>query len=133
MHVIKTNLVLNCIDITVSGFWSPEHLDDFAQDLTRAIVAFPATGRLPASLYNFTDAAIQPQSVVAKMQAMASSKAFAGRKVALYTEGQLARLQAKRVSEAGSNMRVFDTRADAIAWLMDHEMKPAGISASPQR
>lgn len=133
MHAIKNNLILNCIEITVSGFWSPEHLDEFAEDLKRAIAAFPATGRPPASLYNFTDAAIQPQSVVAKMQAMASSKALAGRKVALYTEGRLARLQARRVADAGSNMRVFETRAQAVAWLADHKADTVAVSASLPR
>lgn len=130
MHHIKNNLTLNCIEITVSGFWSPAHLEEFTVDLKRAIAAFPATGRPPASLYDFTDAAIQPQEVVAKMQAMASSPAFAGRKVALYTEGRLARLQAKRVSDAGTNMRVFDTRAEAVAWLLDRA-PPLAVEAAP--
>ena len=130
MHVIKNNLALNCLEITVSGFWTPEHLEAFAADLKQAIAAFSATGRTPASLYNFTDAAIQPQVVVARMQAMASSKDLAGRKVALYTEGRLARLQAKRVSEAGSNMRVFDTRADAVAWLSGEDAVPMAIAAT---
>jgi len=66
---------------------------------------------------------------------MAASKDLAGRKVALYTEGRLARLQAKRVAEAGSNMRVFDTRADAVAWLIGEDAVPMAIaaSASPER
>ncbi len=133
MHVIKNNLALNCLEITVSGFWTPEHLDAFKADLKQAIAAFPTPGRAPASLYNFTDAAIQPQVVVAKMQAMASSKDLAGRKVALYTEGRLARLQAKRVAEAGSNMRVFETRADAVAWLTSEDAGLTAIAAAAER
>lgn len=132
MHRIVNNVPLGFIEITVSGFWDVDHLDDFARDLAVAIRDFPAIGETPASLYNFTDASIQPQIVVAKMQEMARSPAFAGRRVALYTDGSLARLQAKRVSEAGANMRVFYSRADALEWLAASRpimARPAGMHA----
>ena len=108
MHTIANRVAENFIEITVTGFWSIDHIADFVDDLRNAIREFPGlTNTPPMSLYNYTDAAIQPQDVVAAMQAMASSAEFGGRKVALYTEGAFARLQAKRVAAAGRCDRLF--------------------------
>ena len=117
MHRITNRIAEGFIEITVSGFWEADHIVEFAADLRAAIRAFPATGSPPASLYNFTDAAIQPQDVVGAMQGLAAAPDLAGRKVALYTEGAFARLQAKRVAAVRDNMRIFGSRAEAIAWL----------------
>jgi hypothetical protein len=121
MHTIVNNVELGFLEITVVGFWEPDELDAFAADLRRAIQAFPDIGRPPGSLYNFTRAAIQSQQVVRKMREMAASPAFAGRRVALYTDGGLARLQARRVAMASDTMRVFESRAEAVAWMVGAE------------
>jgi hypothetical protein len=101
----------------VRGFWEEEHFDDFVRELHAAIASFPQSGKPPMTLYNYTHAWIQPQAVVTKMRALAKHPAMIDRKVAMYTEGVLARQQAKRVTEGRDNMRVFDCRADALAFL----------------
>ena len=119
MHGIESNLKLGFIEVTVEGLWNDEHFDEFAADLRAAILAFPNTGKPPMTLYNYTRALIQTQSIIARMQALAHHPAMIDRKVALYTEGCLARQQAKRVAGGRDNMRVFDSRDSAVAFLLD--------------
>ncbi|MEG3125650.1 hypothetical protein [Sphingomonas sp. GB1N7] len=119
MHTIENNLKLGFIEVTVEGLWSEDHFDQFVADLRAAILTFPDTGRPTMTLYNYTRAQIQTQSVIGRMQALANHPAMVDRKVALYTEGCLARQQAKRVAGSRENMRVFDSREDAIAFLLD--------------
>lgn len=126
MHRITKNVAGGFVEITVRGFWQAEDIPAFAEDLRQALREFPCS----KSLYNFTDAAIQPQDVVAAMQAMAQSPAFAGRRVALYTEGAFARMQAKRVASVGYNMQVFGSRVEALAWLAADPVEPALIAYS---
>jgi len=119
MHSIKNNITLGFIEVTVEGLWDEPHFDRFAADLRAAILAFPNTGRPPMTLYNYTRASIQTQAIVAKMRALAHHPSMLDRKVAMYTEGCLARQQAKRVAGDRHNMRVFDSRDSALAFLAD--------------
>lgn len=118
MHRIDRLLAQRIIEVTVSGFWDEAHFDTFVADLRDAIAGFPP-GVPPMTLYNYSDAAIQTQAVVAKMRALALHPSMVHRKVAMYTEGVLARQQAKRVAEGRDNMRVFDSRAAALAYLLN--------------
>ncbi|KQS01876.1 hypothetical protein ASG11_13705 [Sphingomonas sp. Leaf357] len=119
MHTIEHNLKLGFIEVTVEGLWTEADFDRFVADLRAAILTFPDTGRPPMTLYNYTGAQIQTQSMIARMQALAAHPAMIDRRVALYTEGCLARRQAKRVAGNRDNMRVFDSREEAIAFLLD--------------
>jgi hypothetical protein len=114
-YVFQTNIYLGIVEITVSGIWSEEEFARFESDLTKAIVSYPSS-KPPMSLYNYTNASIQTQSVVAKMQDLARAVS-PDRSVALYTEGSLARLQAKRIASVAPNMEVFETRQGALGWL----------------
>ena len=119
MHRITYLPAFHILDIEVSGFWRVQDFRTFAANLAAALAAAP--GRLPPnSLYNYTDAAIQSQELVAMMQAMAQ-QVDPGRRVALYTEGRLARMQARRVAAHCPSMAVFDDRPSALAWLVGAE------------
>ena len=119
MHSIVNNVKLGFIEVTVEGLWSEHHFEQFAADLRAAIIAFPDIGCPPMTLYNYTGASIQTQSIVARMHALAHHPAMIDRRVAMYTEGCLARQQAKRVAGNRANMRVFDSRECALAFLAD--------------
>lgn len=119
MHSIVNNVKLGFIEVTVEGLWSERHFEQFAADLRAAIIAFPDIGCPPMTLYNYTGASIQTQSIVARMQALAHHPAMIDRRVAMYTEGCLARQQAKRVAGNRTNMRVFDSRECALAFLAE--------------
>lgn len=117
LHTITTNEQLRFIEVKLDVLCSMEEFQSFVAELRRTITLFPAGARSPATLYNFTDATIQTQEVIAAMKALAEHPSMTHRRVAMYTEGVLARQQAKRICENRSNMFVFSSRSDAIGWL----------------
>jgi len=78
-----------------------------------------ATGKRHMLLCNFSKSAIQPQEVIAMLQRVAVSMRLKSRKVTLYTDGKLARLQVKRIASVRDDMAVFDDRETALAWMLE--------------
>ncbi|MGC5796673.1 hypothetical protein [Sphingomonas sp. NFX23] len=78
-----------------------------------------ATGKRHMLLCNFSKSAIQPQEVIAMLQRVAVSMRLKSRKVALYTDGKLARLQVKRIASVRDDMAVFDDRETTLAWMLE--------------
>ncbi len=105
------------IEVQLTGLCSMDEFRVFIDELRAAIVSFPPGDQPPATLYDFTGATIQTQEVVAAMKALAENPAMVHRRVALYTEGALARRQALRISENRENIRVFRSCSEAIEWL----------------
>ena len=77
-----------------------------------------ATGKRHMLLCNFSKSAIQPQEVIAMLQRVAVSMRLKSRKVALYTDDKLARLQVKRIASVRDDMAVFDDPETALAWML---------------
>jgi hypothetical protein len=77
-----------------------------------------ATGKRHMLLCNFSKSAIQPQEVIAMLQRVAVSMRLKSRKVALYTDGKLARLQVKRIASVRDDMAVFDDRETTLARML---------------
>lgn len=117
MYTITINTALRCIEVKLEGLCSLDEFNAFVGDLRMAITTFPGFGPPPTTLYDFTGATIQTQEVVSAMKALAENPAMARRRVAMYTEGVLARRQARRICENRTNMFVFESRAAAITWL----------------
>lgn len=118
MHNITTDLGSGIIEVEASGFWTLEHVESFLRDLEREARRVLATGKRHMLLCDFTRAAIQPQEVIAMLQRVAVTMPLKSRKVALYTEGKLARLQVKRIASVRDDMAVFDDRETALAWML---------------
>ncbi len=118
MHTITTDLATGIIEVDASGFWTIEHVEDFLRDLEREGRRVLATGKRHVLLCNFSKSAMQPQEVIAMLQRVAVSMPLKSRKVALYTEGKLARLQVKRIASVRDDMAVFDDRESAMAWML---------------
>lgn len=117
MYNIILNEQLHFIEVKVVGLFSIEEFQSFVIDLRTAIVKFSLRDGPPGTLYDFTDAVIQTQEVVSAMKALAEHPLMTHRRVAMYTEGVLARQQAKRICENRDNMFVFSGRAEAVEWL----------------
>lgn len=118
MHTITTDLATGIIEVEASGFWTIAHVEDFLRDLDREGRRVLATGKRHMLLCNFSRSAIQPQEVIAMLQRVAVTMPLKSRKVALYTEGKLARLQVKRIASVRDDMAVFDDRESALAWML---------------
>ena len=117
LHTIINNEELRFIEVKLEGLCSLEEFQAFTAELRSSIARFPVGARPPATLYDFTGATIQTQEVVLAMKALAEHPAMTHRRVAMYTDGILARQQAKRICENRSNMFVFANRAEALEWL----------------
>jgi hypothetical protein len=118
MHTIATDLATGIIEVDASGFWTIAHVEDFLRDLEREGRRVLATGKRHMLLCNFSKSAIQPQEVIAMLQRVAVSMPLKSRKVALYTDGELARLQVKRIASVRDDMAVFDDRETTLAWML---------------
>lgn len=117
MHTITMDHVGRFIEVKLEGLCSMAEFQSFVVELRDAIANFPAGEKPPATLYDFTNATIQTQEVVAAMKALAEHPAMVHRRVAMYTEGVLARRQAKRICESRDNMVVFASRAEALQFI----------------
>ncbi len=118
MHTITTDLDTGIIEVEASGFWTVPHVEGFLRDLECEARRVLATGKRHMLLGNFSQSAIQPQEVVAMLQRVALTIPLKSRKVALFTDGKLARLQVKRIVAVRDDMAVFDDRTSAMTWLL---------------
>ena len=121
MYAIKADLGTAIIEVRVDGFLQPEDITAFQADMMREVRAMRLQGKRQSILYDYTQAAIQSQEVVAALKTLAADDAFGSRRVALYSGGQLARMQASRIAGGDARFRIFDARADAVAWLTARE------------
>ena len=117
MHTLIANHQDRYIEVRVEGLCSIAEFQTFAGELRSEIARFPAGPKPPATLYDFTGATIQTQDVVSAMKALAEHPSMVHRRVAMYTDGVLARRQAKRICESRSNMVVFGSRAEALDFI----------------
>lgn len=125
LHIIIKHEKLRMIEVKLVGLCSMDEFGAFVSELRATIASFPVGDQPPTTLYDFTDATIQTQEVVAAMKALAEHPAMIHRRVAMYTDGVLARRQALRISENRSNMCVFKGRAAALEWLTADSLMPS--------
>ncbi len=118
-HSISLNVEQRFIEVKLTGLCSMDEFEEFVLELRSAISNFPKGPKPPATLYDFTHATIQTQEVVAAMKALAENPVMVHRRVAMYTEGMLAKRQAERICENRSNMFVFRNRSAALEWLLN--------------
>jgi len=111
-------MVTGIIEVEASGFWTIEHVEEFLRDLEREGRRVLATGKRNMLLCNFSKSAIEPQEVIVMLQRVAVSMPLKSRKVALYTDSKLARLQVRRTASVREDMVVLDDRETALAWML---------------
>lgn len=117
MYSFKTDMRNGVIEIVMSGFLMPGDVDRFRADLAEEAATVRATGRAQATLYDYTEAAIQSQETVAALGRMARDNPLRARKTAIFTAGRLARRQACRIVDGVDHIRMFEDRAAALEWL----------------
>jgi hypothetical protein len=118
MYTIQTDKKTALISVSIQGFWTVTEVRSFAAELARQAAALRALGKEPALFYDYTNAMIQSQDVVAALSELARAAPAQARKVAVYTEGLLARRQARQVAATNDKIRLFDKRESALEWLV---------------
>ena len=117
MYAIEADPVAGRLTVTFSGLLSVEEFDRFTVDLTENVRALRIMGKQQTILYDYTDVTIQPQEVIASVIHLVSNNQFKSKRVALYTGGQFAKTQARRVAQGQNNFAVFEDKEKAIKWL----------------
>ena len=119
MHAIKSDLKTGIIDAEFIGFWERDDVARFVRDLCEHAERIAETGKGHMLLIDYSRASIQAQDIVAALANQARFPAYRARRVAAFTTGRLAKLQARRIAALRDDMAMFDDRASALAWLME--------------
>ena len=107
-------------DIKVVAAWDVD-ARKVGRDVAEAAIRISRTGRVPVSLCDYTGAAIQSQAVIAALTTMMQNPVVRSRRVAMYTGGVMAKMQAVRATRDRSEFRFFTDKDEARAWLFAAE------------
>ncbi len=118
MYQVKVDLARGMFETAISGFWTLADVEAFGREANAAAARIAATGRAPVSLCDYTNAAIQSQEVIAAFQRMMDNPTTRSRRVAMYTSGVMARMQATRATANREEVRFFTDRREAERWLL---------------
>ena len=119
MYRIDANPDTGLLTIAVKGFWTLNDVHTYMAALREEAGKLLARGKVLTFFYDYTDAAIQSQEVVNAFITIAETGPALARKVAMFTEGKLARRQAQRIAAVRENITVFEDRTAAMAWLAE--------------
>lgn len=118
MFSVVVDMEHGCFETAIHGFWTLETIDDFRRAVTEAGARIErVTGRPPVSLCDYTNASIQSQEVIAAFAKMVEHPIVRSRRVAMYTGGVMAKMQAQRATRDRSEFRFFSDLNEARAWL----------------
>lgn len=121
MFNVTVDLERGYFETEIHGFWSLDTLTEFGLAVAEAATRVRATGRTPVSLCDYTGAAIQSQEVIAAFTQMMENPVVRSRRVAMYTGGVLAKMQAVRATRDRPEFRFFTDKDEARAWLFAAE------------
>ena len=125
MYTIAVDVRRRLIEVGISGFWTAEVFQHYAQDLQAAIATMPPSDQGHLTLADVSGAVIQPQQIVEAFQTFINRGARRSRKIALYTPTALPRLQSKRISGGTPFVQVFETKEAAERWLFASDTQVA--------
>ena len=101
----------------ITGFWSGETMASFAPEVVAAVKKLGCEPSEHLVLCDVSEAFIQPQEMVIAFQQLIVHAPNPARRIALYTDTPLARMQSKRVVTVRDGVAVFATKAEAEQWL----------------
>lgn len=119
MFSVEVDLERGVFETSISGFWTLAEVAAFGRAITQAAGRIVATGRRPLSLCDYTGAAIQSQEVIAAFETLMANPVHRSRRVAMFTSGAMARMQATRATRSREEFRFFTDRAAALRWLTE--------------
>lgn len=120
-HEVKLDRERKLVELRMSGIVGPEEASWIGEEFRAAIRALGDDIGNHLSLYDFSDVPVVPQTTLEQLRATLSNPAVRqlwARKLAIVTTTALGRLQAQRVREVRPDIGLFDTRDDALAWLL---------------
>ena len=115
MYTIKTHPLLKLVELEMSGFFSMEEATRLYEDEQRAVASLSPQGHY-VLLIDLSALKLQSQDVIARFQDMLNDAPRTASRIALVTGESVARMQARRLADR-VRLRLFDRRAEAMAWL----------------
>lgn len=108
--------------LTLLSMLSPEDASWAGEELRAAIQGFGADIGQHGTLYDMSAIPSVPTATVDMTQATLDNPAVRqmwARKVAFVVSTATARMQVKRIQQVRPDIGVFESRADAVAWLVE--------------
>ena len=128
MYTLAIDRPGNLIEVALTGFWRREATEAFCEEMRGHIATLGTGVGQHVLLCNLSGASVAPADTIAVLAQILASPAFAGiraRRIAFYTPSALLRLQMARVTGVRDGIAVFETRADAEAWLVEGSVSAA--------
>jgi len=120
-HEVRIDRANKLVELRMSGVVSPEDACWMAEEFRGAVRSLGDDVGDHLSLYDFSEVPVVPPATVEQMRAMLTNpevRKLWARKLAIVTTTALARMQAQRVREVRPDIGLFDTRDEALAWLL---------------
>ena len=105
------------LHFVTSGLFDKEAMEAFNRAIAKAVGPILAKKRKMRALGDLSGYVVQPREISVKMaETLAAAEAVGIERVAIIMTSTLVRMQYLRISE-GRNVKIFDNREDALAWL----------------
>ena len=121
-HRLEVDRERKLLIVTALSLLSPEDSAWVGEELRAAILTFGADIGQHVTLYDGSALPSLPTATVDLMQRTwdhAAVRELWARKVAFVVKTATARMQIKRLQQVRPDMRVFDDRESAVAWLLE--------------
>ncbi len=114
---MTADLVRKEFHFTASGMWTEATLADFSRALLAEAKPFYSEGIKMRVLGDLTGFVTQTREIAEGIRVVVQESARLGVvRTAIISDSQLATMQYKRIND-GINLKVFDDKAQALAWL----------------
>lgn len=120
-HEVTLDRSRKLVDLRMSGVVSTEDAAWIAEDFRRAVRELGDDVGDHLSLYDFSDVPVVPVATLEHLCATLTNPAVRplwARKLAIVTSTALGRLQAQRVKQVRPDIGLFDSREEALEWLL---------------
>ncbi|MBN2970598.1 hypothetical protein JW805_01025 [Roseomonas aeriglobus] len=123
---VDVRVDVGLFESAIIGFWTLADVSAFAQAIAAAAKrVLDETGKPPVSVCDYTQAGTQSQDVAEALEAMMRTPAVRSRRIGIVTGSMLPRIQAKRLLVERPEVRFFETRDAALAWVLAPEVAQA--------
>lgn len=127
MYSIRVDRERLLVEMRLTGFFTGDLAAEAVEALRRAIESLGPQAGQHVTLFDATAIDICPPATIDYIQACWVDPAIRplwARRVAYCTPSALTRMQAKRLRESRSDIGVFASREEALAWLLDPSAAP---------
>jgi hypothetical protein len=120
-HDVTVDRARKLVEVRMSGVVGPESAAWIGEEFRSAVRSLGDDVGDHLSLYDFSDVPVVPLATLEQLRATLTNPAVRklwARKLAIVTSTALGRLQAQRVREVRPDIGLFDTREQALEWLL---------------